>query len=381
MTDRVHVGHALELHHEVRIRHVLAVMVCKEHQRRILREAAVLQRLHQFADEGVGLHGVSYRQQVFLGTSGFDGKAGPGYRGLRSGEMGVGDVGHLLRIGPVTRERKNKVEKGLVRGHIAEAPHQLGIQHIVVHPHIVVVIVGTVAEVLVDAAPVVDDRICAVEGLGGIARFRKQLRQRHGERVLLVGGGVQARRGRDLAGVGDEFGIEGGSGNVEAGIVVCKVHALLPHRIQIRHIVFREQPGIDGFQQDEEAVLSGQLAAIGVRSVGRCLLFREPGVQFLVHLAVLAGIRLQRRHDETAPQILVHAAQLHGPVRIAHVVVNVVVRRLILRLHAPGHLRGDLRHQLEMGHSASGDPGSQQDCAEDRPAAAVAGLFHAHRHA
>ena len=69
-----------------------------------------------------------------------------------------------------------------------------------------------------------------------------------------------------------------------------KVHALLPDGIEVGHVVFREHPGVDGFQQDEDAVFAGQLSAVEVGLMGTLPLFFVPGIQFLVEPAVLGGV-------------------------------------------------------------------------------------------
>ena len=143
--------------------------------------------------------------------------------------------------------------------------------------------------------------------------------------------------------------------------MIRAVHALLLQGVEIGHVVLCEQPCVDGLQQDEDAVLSGQPAGIGVRTVRSLFSLRVPGVQFLVHLAVAARVFQTAGDDEAAPQVLIDARYFHAAVRVAHVLIQIGVRAAVRALHAPGHLRIVLGQQLAMYERAKQHAGGQQD--------------------
>ena len=127
--------------------------------------------------------------------------------------------------------------------------------------------------------------------------------------------------------------------------------------------------------KDKEAVFAGQFAGVVVVRMGRFPALCIPGVQRFDHLAVLPGFRPSSRDQRAPQQILIHAAEFHRPVGVAHVRVDIVIRGFVGPLHVPGHEGARFRHQGCVGQRAAQNGDGDQNRARNRPQTAVRRLF------
>ena len=112
------------------------------------------------------------------------------------------------------------------------------------------------AQVLVDAPPAVNPGAGRVERAHGVALLGELVGQGEGEAVGGVDTAGEPRHRGEQPCLGDELRVEGARRQEQGRVVVHKVGALLLQGVQVGHVLWGEEPGVDGLQHHHQQALA-----------------------------------------------------------------------------------------------------------------------------
>ena len=346
--EHVHVVHALELHVQGVVHHVVVVVVGVEDQDGVLVVAALPELVHQLPDEAVGLHGPGHGVDV-VAVGAFGGGLGSVFVLL------VDDV--VLAVRPVGRVGDDEGEEGAFLRHGIEAVDELAVQLVLVHVQGTAAVVFLIAQVAVDVLPVVDVPLAVVEGASGVAGLAEQVGQGEGVVVVGVHRGGDAAGGGQEAGVGHELGVEGPGGDIGRGVVVGEGNALGLELREVGHVLRLEHPGVQGLQLDHDDVFALEQTRVVVGLFG--VLIGGDIVLHLLPLVVAHGVGGEDLADEIPHGVLVQSAELQGVGGVAELMVGGALR--VFLGVVPDHR---IHHGEEMVVGKGDDP-RPQHCRHD----------------
>ena len=373
--EHVHVVHALDVHVQGVVHHVVVVVVGVEDEDGVLQQVGLGEGIHQLPDELVGLHGPGHGVDVVA----------VGSLGSRLGGLGVGLVaGVVLTVGTVARKGDDEGEEGVPLGHLVKAVDEVAVHLVVFHGQVLVPIVLLIAQVGVDGAPVVDVSTAVVEGAGGVPLLAEEVGQGVGEAVVPIDGGGNPPGGGEQAGVGHKLRVEGARRDVSRGVVVGEGDRLRLQLGQVGHVGLLEHPGVNGLQLDQDDVFPCQQAGVLVVRLGGLVLGH-----ILVHLLPLLvthGVGGEHLPDQVPDGVLVQAADHEGVGAVAEFVVGLAP--VILLGGLPDHRirhgevvevgKGDDPHPHQAGRHPCQD-GSLHRLRGDDPQQPAGGHHQQHR--
>ena len=205
-------------------------------------------------------------------------------------------------------------------------------------------------------------------GPGAVARVTKQVRQRIRQRMLGVIRVAHLILRRDHAGIRGKLRVERCRREEDRRVVIPEIHALLLQPVEIRHILRRHEPVVDGFHHDQDQVLARKRA--GHQRVGRLLrVGRVVVVQLRDPLSVRRRLRPDR-HDRAAHRVLVQTGEHQAAVGVGKlrigickrvVALGIVPCEILTMLHgaALGHqhgMHGENTHRTRDRQHGGHDP-------------------------
>lgn len=200
-----------------------------------------------------------------------------------------------------------------------------------------------------------------MEGSCAIARIAEAVRQRIRQRMLTVVRIAHLILRRDHAGIRRKLRVERCRREEDRRVVIPEIHALLLQPVEIRHILRRHEPVVNGFHHDQDQVLARKRTGHG--RIGRLLRVGRVVVVQLRDALIRRRVLRPDRHDRAAHRVLVQAGQQQAAVGVGKfrigickrvVALGIIPRKILIVLHdaAPGHLRG--MHDKNARYACSG---------------------------
>ena len=199
--------------------------------------------------------------------------------------------------------------------------------------------------------PAVNPGAGRVERAHGVALLGELVGQGEGEAVGGVDTAGEPRHRGEQPCLGDELRGEGARRQEQGRVVVHKVGALLLQGVQVGHVLWGEEPGVDGLQHHHQQALA--LVKAGVFILPADL----PGALLieLVQAVQIHGAGLQAKgHHKVPDGVLVQAGQQQAAVGIGKILVGLLLG-VGVEQAAPGHgVRLGQQRAVEQHHADQG---------------------------